>query len=519
MKKYFLFVVAAISLLMASCSKDDDVIIEPEPTPTPKPDPDPIPTPEPEVIISQAMIDSIRQDIFDKNNIVNFKETDSELVSVEEMADRIYGPDGANGDEELAEARKAFLVNCKYVSDSIANATGENGFSLFFDTHKFTYSTIDEHNEPLTLSAWMCWSVEYKLFGANKILDQSNIVFICPYTHTKWDECATVSDGGMERKTLLSDNLFIIPDGQGFGVNKDAPQTYLAHHLHAQQYYDCLVAADRIFREKGGKYKKDWALNVVGASQGGGDALALHQYLETHDYEYDLTAYYDSNNAKDKKIADEICNQEGVTAGTKIITKSLAEQWRFAYSYVAVGPYNPEETFKAYLEWGALSFPCVLPMVLKTMLAMNPDLASKYEEERFYSDIYLKNKDDFDKIILKKTLTTDEFTETMRKLLAYDDEPDGAPVKVPIDRVLSKEMLDTNSEMCQDMMAALRKEDLTSGWAPNAKVRMYTCSDDEVVPYINSVLLKDFLGDKADVVISPATSHQKACTLYFLTKW
>lgn len=519
MKKYFLFLVATIGLMMASCSKDDNEIIEPEPTPIPKPDPDPTPTPKPEIIISQALIDSIRLNIFDKQNIVNVKEIGSELISAEEMADKIYGKDGDNGAEELAEVKKTFLKNCQSISDSVANKTGENGVTVFFDSYKFKYITIDEHNNPLTLSAWMCWGVIPNLFGKNIILDQNHIVFVCPYTRTKWDECATISDGGLERKAMLCDNLFIIPDGQGFGVDKDAPQTYLAHHLHAQQYYDCLVAADRLFREQGGTYEDDWDLHVVGASQGGGDALALHKYLETHEVEYDLTAYYNSGNEKDKKIADEICKQEGVSAGTKIINKSLADQWRFAYSYVCAGPYSPETTLKEYLEWGKLSYACVLPMVLKTMLAINPDLAAKYKEEEFYSDIYLQHKEEIDELLLKKTLDTDDLIPYMRKLLAYDNEPDGAPENLPLDRILSQQIMDTSSEMCQDMMAALRKEDLTTGWTPSRKCYMYNCKTDEVVPYKNSVLLMEFLGDLADVTNSSAPDHEGTCEEFYKTKW
>lgn len=117
----------------------------------------------------------------------------------------------------------------------------------------------------MTLSAYMCWLRKIPFFNDK---DPEHIVFICPYTHTQAKECATESDGGVESYTFGKPNLFIIPDGQGFGANKDAQQTYLAHHLHAQQYYDCLVAADRIYRERGGKYETDWDLHVVGTSQG-----------------------------------------------------------------------------------------------------------------------------------------------------------------------------------------------------------------------------------------------------------
>lgn len=514
MKKFFLLFVAAIGLMVASCSKDDDKIIVPEPTPTPTPTPDP--TPDPEVVVTQDMIDNAMYDLFDKSNIVEFDVTDEKTLSVEEIANKIFGEDGTYGNEDLSAAKQAFLDNCQRISDSIANVTGENGFSCLFDSYKFKYTTVDENNNPLTLSAYMCWLRKIPFFNDK---DPEHIVFICPYTHTQAKECATESDGGVESYTFGKPNLFIIPDGQGFGANKDAQQTYLAHHLHAQQYYDCLVAADRIYRERGGKYETDWDLHVVGTSQGGGDALALHKYLETHDCEYDLSAYYNSGKASDMKIADEICKIANEKAGTKNVKVKLMDIWRFAYSIVCCGPYNPEVTLKKYLKWGELSYPCVLPMVLKTMLALNPDLASTYEEKEFYSELYNKHKGEIDKVLIEKTLQSLDLNKYMRQLLAHEGEPNGAPELVPIDRILSEEMLKPDSKMCQDILAALAKENLTSGWAPQKKCYVYTCEKDEVVPYENSQLLLEFLGDKAVEMKLDADSHMGACVSFFGKEW
>lgn len=69
MKKYFLLFVAAIGLMVASCSKDDDKIIVPEPTPTPTPTPDP--TPDPEVVVTQDMIDNAMYDLLTKAILSN----------------------------------------------------------------------------------------------------------------------------------------------------------------------------------------------------------------------------------------------------------------------------------------------------------------------------------------------------------------------------------------------------------------------------------------------------------------
>lgn len=514
MKKYFLLFVAAIGLMVASCSKDDDKIIVPEPTPTPTPTPDP--TPDPEVVVTQDMIDNAMYDLFDKSNIVEFDVTEQKTLSIEEMANMIFGDDGTYGNEDLSVAKQAFIDSCKVKSDSIANVTGENSIAYAFDNYKFKYTTVDENNNPLTLSAWMCWPCIPYFKTPQKA---EHIVFVCPYTHTKWDECATESNGGVEAMTFWNANLFIIPDGQGFGANKDAQQTYLAHHLHAQQYYDCLVAADRIYRKNGQEYEYNWDLHVVGASQGGGDALALHKYLETHDCEYDLSAYYDSGKASDMKIADEICKIAGVNAGTKNVKIKLMKTWRLAFSAVCCGPYNPEATLKTYLEWGKLSYPCVLPMVLKTMLAINPELASTYEEEEFYSELYKKHKNEIDKVLIEKSMQSLELNLYMRELLALEGEPNGAPEFVPIDRILSEEMLKADSKMRQDIMAALAKENLTSGWAPERKCYVYYCEKDEVVPYKNSELLLEFLGDKAVKMKLDADSHMGACVSFFGKEW
>ena len=172
--------------------------------------------------------------------------------------------------------------------------------------------------------------------------DQDHIYLVCPYTHTREDECATKDNGGYEFSLFLSfDNMFIMPDGQGFGSDAGNVQPYVDHETQARQIYDALVAGYSLYNAEGGEMETGWTLRVVGASQGGGDAMAVHKLLDTTPYSPSWPI-------------------------------PLKYMWCFEYSYVCCDPYSPEATMQAYHDEGVVHYPCVVPLVIKSMLAANP---------------------------------------------------------------------------------------------------------------------------------------------------
>lgn len=492
------FCIAAFSLLalLASCNDDNEGNDPQSEKPT------------------QEQIDSLLQATFRQECPINYTINKSEQLTKEEMADFIFGPAGANSDEGVEEARKRYLERCGEIEDSMANALSMNAFTLIFEKINYNYPTIDQNGDPITLSAFMGFG-EYLWFSGYEPLDQDHIYLCCPYTHTKEDECATADKGGYEFSLLMGDNLFIMPDGQGFGTNKNHDQMYLNHELQARQIYDALMAGKSIYENDWeGKFEKDWTLRVIGASQGAGDAIAVHKYLDTQCYYPDEVI--DVFMKLYEAFGFSAANCENLRQQMK--NTKCAEALNFEYSYAACGPYCPKATLEQYYLWGQMAYPCVFPLIIKSFLASDAAARAKYTEDRFYSDLYNANKAYFDGVYLKKTLNSDDLNKEIRKRLKVGSEKE-APETLPLDRILSAEALDTNSEMYADIAAWLDKQDLTSGWTPRTKTYLYYSKSDEVVPYVNTIKLMNMFGSKCSAEEAFWDSHVACCEQFMLKPW
>lgn len=470
--------------------------------------------------VTEKEIHELLVEGFEQKNIPEYEVISDEILSPEEMADFLFYTDeadmaeieteGANVREEIAARKREFLEACEkdkyYQLDDEEDP--DNAFTLIFHKQKFEYETIDQFNNQITLSAFLAYGEYWRPFKYIP-LDQDHIFLVCPYTHTLEDECATESKGGREFQTMVHDNLFIMPDGQGFGSNKDHVQTYLNHNLHARQYYDALVAGENIYRSKGGTYEDDYTLRVLGASQGAGDAIAVHKYLDTQTFTLDLSPYYDI--PLTRGIAYAICDKYGVPRGTKYIEIPLRDRFKFEFSYVCCGPYSPESTMRTYSEWGKMSYPCVIPLVIKSMLACCPELA-KYKETDFFSAKWIANKSDFDKIYLKKTMQSGDLNKYIRKKLGVSSD------NVPLKEILSTQMCDSTSQIYKDLMSCLREQELTSGWEPATRTRVLFSKKDEVVPYVNSEKLFKMNWPRLSNE-DTGFQHVLSCAEFLTSKW
>lgn len=471
---------------------------------------------------ANALADSILTYDFLSNETIEYEVLEQDHLSLEEMA-ASFDEDIANGVEGAQESKDEFLERWQKIADSLATA-GEidNQIAVGFERRTFSYKTVNQFGNPITLSAFVGWAVyPKKTWTTIKWIpyEQNHVILSCPYTHTLAEECASRDKGGYEFKTMIHDNLFIMSDGQGFGVDNGHVQTYLNHKVHARQYFDALVAGMKVYDNdyRGGKYEKDWNLLVVGASQGAGDAIAVHKYLDTQTTSLNLTPYY--KNESTAEAANLICERYGVPYGTETVSVPLREKYRFRQSIVCCGPYCPEATMQKYQFDGKLSYPCVIPLVIKSMLACYPNLANKYNETDFFSDAWNKNKKDFDYIYLHNTKNSDDLNEYIRKKLVIGNEKI-APRYLPLDRMLSADMLDPDSEICQDLMECLREQDLTSGWSPVTETYIYWSANDEVVPRVNTDrLIQFFTQQHIKCVMDLSLTHVLACYLYMASIW
>ena len=435
MKKFLVFATALLGLLNASCSDhiDDNLDAAQQPA------------------VQQSSTNDLAS-LLEASGI-NATIVSSQTITPEQMADRLYGEENATN----RVARERFLSDCYNMADSITSVTRANTKYCFsFKTDSIHYQSVDEKGKPVTLSGFFAYP-GYQTSDTFYDFKAHHIILMCPHTHCSDPECATACEGkGTEYLGLAASNLFIMPDGQGFGSSKDHDQPYLNHNLQAQQLYDCLCAVFDKYIHGLGEMKDGWTLRVCGASQGGGDAMAVHKYLDTHE--------------------------------------DLARLWRFEYSNVCVGPYSPSATFQQYMADGYVTYPCVMPMVIKTMRNANPWFAEKYPEERFFSEKYnLYVKDSVDYHLKMKDLTSDKLMNFIWTLRTSEERDKVTRYNyIYLTNLLSEEILDQNSEMYQDLMKCLTAQDLDKGWTPIHTTRIYCSRYDQIVPYVNSVKLQEF---------------------------
>ena len=378
---------------------------------------------------------------------VEVKVLKDKSYTVEEMADMLFGADGANNDESFADLRQQFLAHNDEMAKEIEDKVGSNGVAMSYRSIEYLYTSVDQHGEPVELSSMVWWGQYWLPFFGWNDLDPNNIYLVEHFTITSNDECPTSSKA--KEQVSLGDNLVIMPDYIGYGYTRNRLHPYLNHEVCAQNSIDALYAGYKIFLENSdAKLEDDWGLYVLGASQGGGNALAVHKYLDTHPW--------------------------------------MAESWRFQYSYCCAGPYSPELTMRKYLEWGKMSYPCVIPLVVKSMLDSYPNILGKWKEEDFYSSKYCDIKQEVDRMLAEKELDADAINKKMKELIGTKE--------ILIKDLVSEDMMNDNSEMAKAFFECLKKQDLTTGWTPKHLIKLYHGKSDDVVPYENATLLVDNFG-------------------------
>ena len=435
-KKYLcLMLLALVSITFSACSNDDDAKTT---TPTTKQD---------EVIIG-----------------------DSVVYTAEEMCEKLFGPDGGNADDEKSELRELFMKKIHEKEDSLATALGANGLALAFISWPYYYWSKDQHGKDILLSSVVSWA-QYWFFGWHD-LDPNNIYLAEHYTIFSNEECPT--NGCLLEQITLGDNLLIMPDYIGYGSTKERLHPYLNHEVCALNSVNALEKGYEVFqlkKQSGTKMEDDWKTYVIGCSQGGGNALAVHKYFDTN--------------------------------------PEIGYKWRFDYSYCCAGPFSPRKTMDYYYQTKSLSYPVIIPIVIKSMLDCYPEILGKWKEEDFYSKKYLKIKDKIDNLITKKETKSDGIIKKMKEYMNLDD--------ISVNDLLSDSALNRSSEMTQALYKCLDKNDLTTGWTPSHMIKLYHSKEDDVVPYSNSEAVVNAFGDKVSLFRSYVAGHKATCVKWYTT--
>lgn len=433
---------AVAGLFVVSCSKDDDEPIEPE---------------KKEIALDKQVEDIV-----------------FEVVSDTVFSSGHFVMVAANAATSFSDAQKQMAISLyksqlQDYSDKIATEVGAKGSELMWRSVSFNYWSVDESGQDIKLSARAYWG-----YIDGKDLNPQNIL-LCPhYTITKNAECPTMTIS-YEALFLCRNNLLIMPDYIGFGATKDRVQPYVNHNLCAQNCIDALTAGYKVFAQSTKANLADnFKLCVVGASQGAGNALAVHKWIDTH--------------------------------------PDFADAWHFAYSFCCAGPYSPAITFEKYFEQDKLTLPCAIPLTLKAMFAAYPDILGQWTEDDFYSDDYVTNlKPKIDEMIASKKFDTYAISNEFATRYNHDSS------SVSLSDILSADALNRNSEMHKALFKCLDNNDLTKDWTPVHPIYLSHDSSDDVVPLANAEAMASAFPDKTNLTITKLGSgHLGSCLMWFI---
>ena len=384
--------------------------------------------------------------------------------------------DGATPEEQ--EQNQALIDNFEKYINKLKSDKGVEGVEVYFRKVVYNYLSVDQYNKPVTLSS-MVWWLGYFDNGEWCDFSPENIDLVEHYTITFNGDAPSI--GFPMEPFVLGNDLVIMPDYIGYGASVDMVHPYMNHDLNAINSIDALTSGYAIFESLTKRGMEDgWKLNVMGASQGAGNAMAVHKYMDTH--------------------------------------KEFAEQWHFGYTSCCAGPFSPVVTMDEYYTSGKSLYPVVFPLTIKAMCDSYPEIMGRYSENDIFSERYLQYKEQIDEMIASKLYKTSQINEVFYNNIRVTVDERLADNEIYLCDILSPEMLDKESDVANALYRCLELNDLTQGWKPLHSVYLYYSAGDMVVPYQNSIELVNIFGIGLANLhpYSKELSHQEACAAWMV---
>ena len=380
--------------------------------------------------------------------------------------------------EEYAVIKDIMTTIDSLRENAIAQLTGKTDIQMGFRKTTYLYSSTDVKGNPITLSAAAFW-LGYFDNGVWNDLKPDNICLMEHYTITSDGEAP--SNSFPLEMFVTGNTLTIMPDYIGYGITKEMPHPYLNHEICAINSIDAMTAGYELFNKEGKcGMSQGWKLYLAGASQGAGNAIAVHKYLDTH--------------------------------------QELANKWNFASTNCSSGPYSPLATIDKYITDGKVIYPVVFPLTFKTMLESYPEIMEGFTEEMFYSQNYLAAKYEIDSLLAGKAHDTAAINQVFLNRVKESTDSTLAENEICITDILSPAMLDKESPICQAFYQCLEKNDLTKGWTPVHPMKLHYSPVDMVVPHENSLAMLEAFGNGIVTLEESAlpTDHTTTCSLWMI---
>lgn len=253
------------------------------------------------------------------------------------------------------------------------------------------------------------------------------------YTIASNDECPSLAFP-LEAMLARLGYILIIPDYEGYGVTVDHQHPYLVMGQCSENVTDMYLAVSRMFENTELRPVND-DIYLYGYSQGGATTLATLMHMEfTH-----------------PEIAI-----RGVFAGG--------------------GPYDIRATYMSYIDSNHCGYPFALPIVLQGMIVGN--------------DLDINIRDLLQPWIADKY---DEWYESKKYTTAQVNSFIGTKVA---SEILNKTGMTPESPQIAELFKAMTENSIVFyNWIPNAPVYLFHSIDDDTVPYVNAVKLKERWAD------------------------
>ena len=227
----------------------------------------------------------------------------------------------------------------------------------------------------------------------------------------------------------------VISDYIGYGTTVDRVHPYLCNTLTARNVVDMYYAALPFLDYIGCTPKYD-DIYIMGYSQGGATAIAVQDYIE--------------------KRCDDIKIRLNMAGG---------------------GPYDITATFDKWVENDFTDYPCAIPMVIY-------GLEAGEHLQLDYSKVFLPRllPDIYDWINSKKY-----YMHEVTMLLGTKKISD----------IITEDTRNKTSEAMGPLYYAMQKNSMTYSFNPVAPLYLFHSIDDNVVPFVNAVLLREALKSRS----------------------
>ena len=348
--------------------------------------------------------------------------------------------------------------------------TDSTSFSNGKQTLAYTYSyrSLDASGDTIRLTALIGWP------KAN--VHPTNLIIGCHITITddakapsNYDHSNAASDVGMllmhavEDDSPSSNAVVIMPDYEGYGGTVSHTHPYLCEQLTARQVIDAVRAGLKLFEKQNGKMADGWKSVVVGYSQGGAVAMAVHRMIE----------------------------QGG-----------LSDEFHFCGSVCGDGPHDLVATFRQYINDDKIYMPAVIPLILKGLCENDPSLKAYEPSDFLTADFVATGVLD---MISQKTLSTGEIQERLETYtidhpgnikFRFDDNgdylrPDMILRPECISYIKGENVSETDRPKVEALMQALEDNTVWAPWSgygewqPQHPIMAFHSVSDEIVPFVN----------------------------------